>query len=50
MRPENPISMPDITSIDLDYAGQEGRSIVQRIDQLETELQRRGKRRFLFIL
>ncbi|GFY44882.1 chorion peroxidase, partial [Trichonephila inaurata madagascariensis] len=39
---ENPIAMPDITSIDLDFAGQEGRSIVQRIDNLEAELQRRG--------
>ncbi|GFX80588.1 chorion peroxidase [Trichonephila clavipes] len=39
---ENPLAMPDITSIDLDFAGQEGRSIVQRIDNLEAELQRRG--------
>ncbi|GFU52027.1 chorion peroxidase [Nephila pilipes] len=41
-RPENPIAMPDISSTDLDFAGQEGRSIVQRIDNLEAELQRRG--------
>ncbi|GIY65304.1 chorion peroxidase [Caerostris extrusa] len=34
--------LPDITSSDLDFAGQEGRSIVQRIEQLEAELQRRG--------
>ncbi|KAG8201538.1 hypothetical protein JTE90_011213 [Oedothorax gibbosus] len=39
--PESPFAMPDITSTDLDYAGQEGRSIVQRMDQLEMELQRR---------
>lgn len=42
-RPENPVMMPAITTSDLDFAGQEGRSIVQRIDQLEVELQRRGK-------
>ncbi|XP_035222387.1 uncharacterized protein LOC118195239 [Stegodyphus dumicola] len=41
-RPEHPVSMPDISTTDLDFAGQEGRSIVQRIDQLEIELQRRG--------
>lgn len=41
-RPESPVTMPDITAPDLDFAGQEGRSIVQRIDQLEVELQRRG--------
>ncbi|GBM07928.1 Chorion peroxidase [Araneus ventricosus] len=34
--------MPDITSTDLDFAGQEGRSIVQRIEQLEAELRGRG--------
>ncbi|XP_071035670.1 salivary peroxidase/catechol oxidase-like isoform X1 [Parasteatoda tepidariorum] len=42
LRPEIPANMPDISSSDLDFAGQEGRSIVQRIDQLEIELQRRG--------
>lgn len=41
-RPEIPITMPHITNTDLDFAGNEGRSIVQRIDQLEVELQRRG--------
>ncbi|CAL1265686.1 unnamed protein product [Larinioides sclopetarius] len=41
-RPESPVSMPDISSTDLDFAGQEGRSIVQRIEQLEAELRGRG--------
>ncbi len=42
--------MPDITTSDLDFSGEEGRSTVQRIDQLETELQRRGKNGLDFIL
>ncbi|XP_054719916.1 chorion peroxidase-like [Uloborus diversus] len=40
--PESPDAMPDISSSDLDFAGLEGRSMVQRIEQLEFELQRRG--------
>lgn len=41
--------MPDITTSDLDFAGQEGRSIVQRIDQLEVELQRRGNQIYFYL-
>lgn len=40
--PSSSVNLPDISGSDLNSAGEEGLSIVQKIDQLEMELRRKG--------